>query len=58
MTDLIDSLVPNGRASDGVIRPDGDRLTPVGIEKASYVSYLFFSGNVPNGYYCPQPCAD
>ena len=57
-SDLIDSLVPNGRASDGVILPDGDRLSPVGIEKASYVSYLFFSGNVPNGYYCPEPCAD
>jgi predicted acyl esterase len=57
-SDLIDSLVPNGRASDGVILPDGDRLHPVGIEKQSYVSYLYESGNAPNGYYCPQPCLD
>jgi acetyl esterase/lipase len=57
-SDLVDSLLPNGRASDGVILPDGDRLSPVGIEKQTYVSYLFFSGNVPNGYYCPQPCLD
>ena len=57
-SDLIESLMPNGRASDGVILADGNRITPVGIEKQSYVSYLFFSGNVPRGYYCPEPCAD
>ncbi len=55
-SDLIDSLLPNGRASDGVILPDGNRISPVGIEKQSYVSYLFFSGNAPRGYYCgPLP---
>ena len=57
-SDLVDSLVPNGRASDGVLLPDGDRLNPVGIEKQSYVSYFYYSGNTPNGYYCPQPCLD
>src|SRR5438874_1316507 len=57
-SDLVDSLLPNGRASDGVLLPDGDRLSPVGIEKQSYVSYFYYSGNAPNGYYCPQPCVD
>jgi predicted acyl esterase len=57
-SDLVDSLLPNGRASDGVLLPDGDRLSPVGVEKQSYVSYFYFSGNAPNGYYCPQPCLD
>ena len=57
-SDLVDSLVPNGRASDGVLLSDGDRLNPVGVEKASYVSYFYYSGNAPNGYYCPQPCLD
>jgi predicted acyl esterase len=57
-SDLVDSLLPNGRAADGVLLPDGDRLSPVGIEKQSYVSYFYYSGNAPNGYYCPQPCMD
>jgi hypothetical protein len=57
-SDLVDSLLPNGRASDGVLLPDGDRLSPVGIAKQSYVSYFYYSGNVPTGYYCPQPCLD
>jgi hypothetical protein len=57
-SDLVDSLLPNGRASDGVLLPDGDRLHPVGIDKQSYVSYFYESGNAPNGYYCPQPCLD
>jgi acetyl esterase/lipase len=57
-SDLVDALMPNGRAADGVILSDGNRMSPVGVEKQSYVSYLFFSGNLPNGYYCPQPCLD
>lgn len=57
-SDLVESLMPNGRASDGVILPNGNRLSPVGIEKQSYVTYLFGSGNAPTGYYCPEPCAD
>jgi acetyl esterase/lipase len=57
-SDLVDSLLPNGRASDGVLLANGDRLSPVGIEKQSYVSYFYGSGNAPNGYYCPQPCLD
>ena len=57
-SDLIDSLLPNGRASDGVIVTNGDRLDPIGIEKQSYVSVLYGFGVPPNGYYCPQPCPD
>ncbi|HET9847701.1 MAG TPA: CocE/NonD family hydrolase [Candidatus Dormibacteraeota bacterium] len=57
-SDLVDSLLPNGRASDGVILTDGDRLNPIGIEKQSYVSALYGFGVPPNGYYCPAPCPD
>src|ERR1700682_6361746 len=57
-SDLVESLLPNGRASDSVLAADGDRISPVGIEKQSYVSYFYYSGNTPNGYYCPQPCLD
>lgn len=57
-SDLVDSLLPNGRASDGVMLPDGDRVHPVGVEKQSYVSYFYYSGNAPSGYYCPQVCLD
>lgn len=45
-TDLVDSLMPNGRASDGFAGapPDGNRLSPIGVEKASYVTGLFTLG--------------
>jgi len=35
-SDLVHSLQPNGRASDGVILPDGDRRQPFGIIKESW----------------------
>jgi acetyl esterase/lipase len=60
-SDLVHSLVPNGRASDGVILADRNRLHPLGIEKESLVSYLYFFGNAPTGYYAPpgaDPTAD
>ena len=60
-SDLVHSLVPNGRASDGVILADRNRLHPLGIEKESLVSYLYAAGNAPTGYYAPpgmDPTAD
>ncbi|MBV8445362.1 MAG: hypothetical protein JOZ92_05535, partial [Candidatus Dormibacteraeota bacterium] len=51
-TDLIDSLMPNGTASDGFngAPADGDHQSPVGFEKESYVTGLFAKGvsNVPS----------
>ncbi|MFN2582517.1 MAG: hypothetical protein ABR498_07240, partial [Candidatus Dormibacteria bacterium] len=51
-TDLVDSLMPNGRSALGGFTgapPDGSHVSPVGVEKASYVSGLFAKGlsNVP-----------
>lgn len=59
-TDLIDALQPNGRSSDGVAAPNGDRTTPFGIEKKSYVDFLYNLG-LQNGRYAPagvDPTAD
>jgi pimeloyl-ACP methyl ester carboxylesterase len=43
-TDLVDALTPNGRASDGTTVPNGSRTSPYGIEKQSYVSFLYALG--------------
>ncbi len=59
-TDLVDSLQPNGRSSDGVVVPDADRTNPFGIEKKSYVDYLYASG-LQTARYAPagaDPSAD
>ncbi|HVH62440.1 MAG TPA: CocE/NonD family hydrolase [Candidatus Dormibacteraeota bacterium] len=32
-TDLVDALTPNGRSSDNLLIPNGDRTSPYGIEK-------------------------
>ena len=59
-SDLIEALLPNGRASDGVIVPDGDRTSPVGVMKESYVSGLYALGTA-SGHYAPpgaDPTAD
>jgi len=59
-SDLVDSLLPNGRASDGVQVPKGDRLAPFGIDKQSYVDYLYASGAQTARYSAPgqDPTAD
>jgi hypothetical protein len=46
-TDLVDSLTPNGLASDGFYGapPDGNHQTPVGVEKETYVAGLYALGN-------------
>jgi fermentation-respiration switch protein FrsA (DUF1100 family) len=59
-TDLIHSLQPNGRESNGVITPNGDRLNPLGIQKKSYNDYLYASG-LQTARYAPagaDPTAD
>jgi predicted acyl esterase len=61
-SDLVDSLLPNGRFLDTGVRSSTESRDPIGIMKASYVSGLFAEGQT-NGVYCgtpPQgpPCAD
>jgi predicted acyl esterase len=59
-SDLVNSLVPNGRAADGTSVRDGNRLNPIGIEKQSYVGGLYFLGSL-GGTYAPtgaDPTAD
>jgi hypothetical protein len=59
-TDLIHSLQPNGRSSDGVTVPNGDHLNPLGIQKKSYNDYLYASG-LQTARYAPagaDPTAD
>lgn len=51
-SDLINSLVPNGRTLDyGVTSATAD-LSPIGVEKQSFVSGLYAEGN-EHGYYAP-----
>jgi dienelactone hydrolase len=51
-SDLAYSLVPNGRTLDyGVTSATAD-LSPIGVEKQSFVSGLYAEGN-ENGYYAP-----
>lgn len=59
-SDLVHSLVPNGRASDGLVLPDGDRTSPIGVEKLSYVSGLYGLGLTAARYAPPgaDPTAD
>ena len=59
-TDLADALQPNGRSSDGVLTPNGDRRAPIGIEKKSYQDYFYQSGLQTGRYAAPgqDPTAD
>jgi fermentation-respiration switch protein FrsA (DUF1100 family) len=50
-SDLVDSLLPNGRFLDTQVAPSGQSLDPVGIELQSYVSGLYALGKT-TGYYC------
>ena len=47
-TDLVDALMNNGRASDGFhgAPADGNRLSPIGVEKQSYLSALYTIGSL------------
>jgi fermentation-respiration switch protein FrsA (DUF1100 family) len=50
-SDLVDSLLPNGRFLDTQVAPVGQSLNPVGIPIASYVAGLYALGK-SSGYYC------
>jgi hypothetical protein len=59
-SDLVNSLAPNGRTLDYQITPPTADLSPVGVEKQSFVPGLYAIGN-ENGYYAPpgvDPSAD
>jgi fermentation-respiration switch protein FrsA (DUF1100 family) len=61
-SDLVDSLLPNGRFLDTQVAPQGQSLNPVGIEIKSYVAGLFALGK-SSGYYCgdapaSSPCTN
>jgi fermentation-respiration switch protein FrsA (DUF1100 family) len=61
-SDLVDSLLPNGRFLDTGVAPPGQSLDPVGIEIRSYVSGLYALGK-STGYYCgdapaSSPCTN
>jgi fermentation-respiration switch protein FrsA (DUF1100 family) len=61
-SDLVDSLLPNGRFLDTQVAPPGQSLDPVGIEIKSYVAGLFALGK-SSGYYCgdapaSSPCTN
>ncbi len=61
-SDLVDSLLPNGRFLDTEVAPPGQSLDPVGIPIASYVSGLYALGK-SSGYYCgdapaSSPCTN
>ena len=51
-TDLVYSLMPNGRTLDYTVTGPTDDLAPVGIQKQSFVSGLFAAG-AASGYYAP-----
>ncbi|HWH43316.1 MAG TPA: CocE/NonD family hydrolase [Thermoleophilaceae bacterium] len=55
-SDLVYSLLPNGRTLDYAVTDENDDLEPLGVMKLSYVSGLFASG-FQAGYYAP-PGAD
>jgi X-Pro dipeptidyl-peptidase (S15 family)/X-Pro dipeptidyl-peptidase C-terminal non-catalytic domain len=50
-SDLVDSLLPNGRFLDTQVAPAGQSLQPVGIPIASYIAGLYALGK-SSGYYC------
>jgi hypothetical protein len=55
-TDLVYSLMPNGRTLDYALTDADDDLSPIGVMKSTFVSGLFATGNTA-GYYAP-PGAD
>ncbi len=51
-SDLTYSLMPNGRTLDYAVTGPTADLSPIGVEKQSFVSGLYATGNA-NGYYAP-----
>jgi len=59
-SDLIYSLTPNGRTLDYRVTGPNDDLSPLGVEKESFVSGLYFLGTTTGSYALPgqDPQAD
>ena len=61
-TDLLEALTDNGTGSDGFwgASADGNHISPIGVEKQSYVDGLFALGGETAQYALPQvdPTAD
>jgi fermentation-respiration switch protein FrsA (DUF1100 family) len=65
-SDLVDSLLPNGRFLDTQVAPAGQSLDPVGIPIASYIAGLYalgkgtgyYCGDAPASFPCTNPDAD
>jgi hypothetical protein len=55
-SDLVDSLLPNGRFLDTQVAPPGQSLEPVGIPIMTYVAGLYALGKT-SGYYCGDAVA-
>ncbi|HET6864364.1 MAG TPA: hypothetical protein VFH80_00495, partial [Solirubrobacteraceae bacterium] len=51
-SDLTYSLMPNGRTLDYAVPGPSADITPIGVEKQSFVSGLYAEGNA-NGFYAP-----
>jgi predicted acyl esterase len=61
-SDLVDSLLPNGRFLDFRAPSETESRDPLGIVKETFVEGLFFAG-LASGVYCgtppqPAPCTD
>jgi predicted acyl esterase len=59
-SDLVYSLLPNGRTLDYRVAGRNDDLSPIGVAKESYIAALYVSGE-SSGYYAPpgvDPRAD
>jgi fermentation-respiration switch protein FrsA (DUF1100 family) len=61
-TDLVDSLIPNGRYLDTKVAPEYQSIHPIGVPIQSYVAGLYALGKT-SGYYCGDavastPCLD
>jgi dienelactone hydrolase len=57
-SDLVYSLLPNGRTRDNQITSPTADLTPIGVEKQSFVSGLFSLGAASGYYSSTDPQAD
>lgn len=59
-SDLVNSLVPNGRTLDSAVTSPTADLSPIGVEKQSFVSGLFALGSTVGYYSAPgtNPQAD
>ncbi len=54
-TELLDSLTPSGRATDGVDQ-SADHMTPLGVPKESYIDALYAAGRaLADGRYDTDP---